>query len=365
MPGHKERKTKMVHIVVDCRMINASGIGTYIRNILPGIVTSNIFFVTVMGRRNELEEFEWYPNVTFVELKSKILSMTEQFELPLKIPRCDIYWAPNINGAIFFTKAKVRVTTIHDVYHLAHRKLFSSFRLRLFELMIRAGIFHSKFIITVSNFSKSEIIAYTGCPPHKIKVCPEAVEDTFNNGFVPKKIKERYILFVGNVKPHKNLYLALKAFTELDYPKLKFFIVGKKEGFITGHPELFEAVEGLEDRVVFTGHVGDSELKNFYANASLFLFPSKYEGFGLPVLEAMKFNLPILAARAAAIPEVGGDVIEYFDPESLEDLKLKLKLVLSNDFKVPEERYELQLKKFSWEKAQKDHIEILMSARNQ
>lgn len=355
---------KKVALVIDCRMINASGIGTYLKNIVSGLIASGEFNITVMGKEEELKQFPWFTKASFIGLKAGILSIYEQVELPLKIPKCDIYWSPNINGAILHTKAKNRVTTIHDVYHLAYSNIISKYKLLFIKLLVQAGIFHSKCVITVSNFSKFEILKYLKCPAEKIKVCYEAVANDFNQNFKYKKIEESYILFVGNVKPHKNLENALAAFKRLNNTNLFFYIVGQKEGFTSGaaHTQKLEKlVDELKAKVFFTGKVSDAELKNFFANAKAFIFPSTYEGFGLPVLEAMKFNIPVIASNAASIPEVGGSAIIYFNPYDIEDIKEKMELVTSVDYTANVAGYKQQLAKFNWNKTIKEHVDLFLS----
>lgn len=349
------------HLSVDCRMINYSGIGTYIKNVLPGIIASNALNVTVLGVKDELMQFNWYKDVKFIKLVSKPLSPQEQVELPLKIPSCDIYWSPNINGSIFPTRARRRITTIHDVNHLANAGHHSKLKIWFIKLLINCCIFYSRCIITVSRFSKEEIIKYTACKPGKIEVCPLAVADNFNSGFKFSTIAEKYLLFVGNAKPGKNLENTLRAFGQIKDKTVKFYIVGTTKGFITGNTHLSELVISLGNRIVFTGVVSDGDLKNYYANAKAFIFPSKYEGFGLPVLEALKFDLPVIASNTTSIPEVGGAVISYFDPYNMHEIQKQMELVLSNDFAVDKEKYRSHLRQFSWNNTAGKHLELFQN----
>lgn len=353
------KEARRPHLAVDCRMINYSGIGTYIKNILPGIINSHAFTVTVLGVKEELLKFPWFENVRFIKLVSKPLSLFEQVELPLKIPACDIYWSPNINGSVTPTRARRRITTIHDVNHLANAAQHSALKINFIKVLINSSVLHSSFIITVSEFSKAEIIKFTVCKPGKIEVCSLAVAENFNTGFEFSYIFEKYLLFVGNVKPGKNLENALEAFGQITDKAVRFFIVGKKEGFITGYNKTNNLLSDLGDRVVFTGIVSDEELKNYYANAKAFIFPSKYEGFGLPVLEAMKFDLPVIASCAASIPEVGGDAILYFNPDDVDEIRKRMEIVLNDEFIIDKEKYALHLQQFSWNKTIKKHLRLL------
>jgi glycosyltransferase involved in cell wall biosynthesis len=349
---------KKIILAIDCRMINMSGIGTYLKHILPGVIQSGQFDVICLGYE-ELRTFRWFSHVRYIELRSDILSAKEQWELFKKIPSCDIFWSPNWNVPLLPIRAKHRIVTIHDVYHLANASQFSAAKIHI----VKAYMFFIKLfvrdVITVSAFSKSEIVKYAGIPAMRIAVIPLSVDKAFDH-FVPVAIPvNNYVLYVGNVKPHKNLKLCLEAFGALNEPGLKFVIVGKRDGFITGDDSLEENIKQLGDRITFTGHVSDNLLKSYYKNARLFLFPSKYEGFGLPILEAMKFRLPILASKSASIPEVGGDKIMYFDAYDREDLLKQLRLFLDGALNSKQDAYPLHLKQFDWDITISRHIEVL------
>lgn len=347
---------KKIKIVVDCRMIKMAGIGTYISNILPGLINTEYFDIVCLGYNN-LREYDWFSQVEFIPVKSRIFSFMEHWELYSKIPRCDIYWSPNWNSTIFKLPTRRRFTTIHDVYHLANPGKFGKTKLSMVKFLMQRLIRTSDYIITVSEFSKTEILNYLRCPVDKIRVAHLGVQDDFNTGFTPTTINDNYILMVGNVKPHKNIEIVLKAFSSLQELDLKLYIVGKREGFITGYRDFDSMLATVDDRVVFTGYVSDSELKNYYAHAKAFIFPSKYEGFGLPILEAMKFNLPVLASNVSALPEVGGKLLNYFDPENEEQVRSLIQALAKNSIKVDPNEYRNHLEQFKWEKTIESHIE--------
>jgi glycosyltransferase involved in cell wall biosynthesis len=155
-------------------------------------------------------------------------------------------------------------------------------------------------IFTVSRFSLERLQYYLNLTTDKFKVVYNGVSEDFHEMEDELFINDPYVLFVGNVKPHKNIITALRAFQKISehYPRLKLYIVGKKDGFITPDNNLVNIVEELGERVVFTGLVSLNELKNYYSKAQLFVFPSFYEGFGLPLLEAMIYKIPIISSNA-------------------------------------------------------------------
>lgn len=350
----------MTSISIDTRMINSSGIGRYIQNLIPLLINNGRLQITCLGNFEALSEYNWFNEVKFIELRSEIFSISEQIELPKMIPVCDIFWSPQYNVPIFPIRAKKRVVTIHDVYQLAHLRELTLIKKIYVKVMTFFAVKVSSSIVTVSKFSRNEILRLTSADSNKLSVIYNAVDEKFSTDVASRQSDEKYILFVGNIKPHKNLNNALQAFRIFlqKNNNYKFYIVGKKEGFITGVNNLDTLIKGIENSVIFTGYISDRELKGYYANASLFFFPSKYEGFGLPILEAMKFSIPILSSNASSLPEVGGDAILYCDPNDIYDMAEKLESVLDNKIDFLRIKYENQLKKFSWENSAKKYTAL-------
>jgi glycosyltransferase involved in cell wall biosynthesis len=359
-------------VCIDSRMVNHSGIGTYLKNIIPHLTDK--YDLILLGNSVELACFSVKD---IIPLNSKIYTIKEQAELLKKIPKCDIFWSPHYNVPVLPVKAKRRIVTIHDVYHLAYASTLSVPQKLYSKLIMQAAVKFSDMVITVSNFSKSEIVKYTGCDSSIIEVVYNGVSQTahvINRELVKEKynIPANYILFVGNVKPHKNLKLFLEAFIRLPkalYDKYNVVIVGKKEGMITGDHELLNWANNnglIMNKVTFTGHVDDNDLDTIYNCASLFVFPSFYEGFGLPPLEAMLNKCPVVASRTSSIPEVCGDSALYFDPSNAQELTAVMAKVLTDkEISVAlsvsgSER----ISHFKWEKSIKSHIELFESLTN-
>lgn len=326
---------KEKQVLVDVRMIRNSGIGVYLANVLLLLKKESGFKLLIAAGDD-------YKGQKTSLLKSKIYSIKEQFEYLFRIPSVDIFWSPHYNAPLFPIRAKKKVVTIHDVYHLAYSHTLSPFQKMYARLMINAAVRLSDAIITVSAFSKGEIIKYTGCDASKITVIHNGVKQqtsVMDHNATKSKYgisQQPYLLFVGNVKPHKNLHTFLKAFAGLPkdlYKAYQVVIVGKKDGMITGDPRLFNWINETGDlsrKLTFTGIVDDEDLDTMYAGASLFVFPSLYEGFGLPPLEAMVNGCPVIAAASSSLPEVCGDAVLYFDPESSASIKEAIIKVLNN-----------------------------------
>ena len=318
---------KEIHLTIDSRMSSSSGIGTYIQNILFAIPFKKKLIIN-----DKKEDTE---NVQFCRVPfSSIYTISEQLLLPFYIRNTDIFWSPHYNIPLLPLRSKKRVVTIHDVFHLAYRKDLSLLQRIYSKVMINAAVRLSNIVFTVSNFSKNEIIKYTGCESQKIYVVYNGVSPDYNSGYDFKQINQDYILYVGNIKPHKNLKNAIKAFQLIieKFPTYKFYIVGKKDGFITeGLTEINSIIEELGEKLFFTGWVKEEELKNYYANAKLFIFPSLYEGFGIPPLEAMACGCPTLVSNAACIPEICGNASIYFNPKDSLEIADKITILLLDE----------------------------------
>ena len=357
--------------MIDFRMHKASGIGTYIKSILPFLVEK--FEVILLGSRAEIQNYAWSKGVKILECKSKIYSIKEQLELPLKIPKCDIFWSPHYNIPILPIRAKFRVVTIHDAFHLAFYDTLNFMQKIYAKTLFNQALNRSNIVLSVSNFSRSEILKYTKTDKN-IFVVPNAIDEKRFNHHCDSNTLEAaakhyslpndFVLFVGNVKPHKNLKNLLFA---LEKTNLNLVIVGKKDGFITGDSTISEIIQTktLGNRIFFTGYVKDADIATIYNLAKLFIFPSLYEGFGIPPLEAQACSCPVVCSNAASLPEVCGDSVVYFDPNDIEDMRNKIQTVLNDKNLQNELRLKgfENIKRFSWERSAKQIIEIMESLR--
>lgn len=315
------------HLVIDCRLYgkNYGGIGRYVQEIVFNLIIEKSLKVTILANDDAWEDLKHIGlNTALIKCSSKMFTISEQFELFRKIPSCDVFWSPYMNVPFFPIKAHRRVVTLHDVFHIANPQYYSLFkRIAIWPYYFFSTRISDR-IITVSDFSKREIGKFFG---KKIENKTVVIKNgcDISPESISSIVKEKsYILFVGSVKPHKNLKNALLAFYEINNKDINFLIVGKKEGFITDDKEVFEIVQmvnKIEERVVFTGNVSDDTLYSYYKNAKILIMPSFYEGFGLPIVEAMIFNIPIACSNIEVFHEIGGSQLFYFDPSSVEDIK--------------------------------------------
>lgn len=358
-------------LVVDLRLINASGIGTYIKNIFPSVID---WFeqVVVLGNKNDIIKYDWAARVEIIEFNSRIYLLSEQIKYVYLIPKCDFFWCPHFNAPLLPIRAKKMLVTIHDVNHLANPDGFSFFVKLWSRILYKNAVKKASAILTVSQFSKLEIIKYLGANIEKIHVVYGGVNVNFFSELEHKSsslnLPLKYLLFVGNVKPHKNLITLLKAYAPLDKAfkeEYKLVILGKKDGFITQDEKIFDFIlnNELQNYVHFTGYVSDEEVPDVYCNASLFIMPSLYEGFGLPILEAMASRVPVLCSNHASLPEVGGNAVLYFNPLDIKELSSKIVELITKDNLRNELvlEGENQLKKFTWSKSIENHSKAFKS----
>lgn len=357
---------KQKKLVIDVRMLNSSGIGVYIEYLVKGLISAKKYEIILLGNKVEIEDkFDSNSFYKIIDMELPIYSLKEQIYLPFIIPVCDIFWSPHYNIPLLPILAKKRIVTIHDTYHLAYSKTLNIFKVLYAKILLNSAVMLSETVLTVSEFSKNEIIKFTNSRMNKIKVIYVGIDidkfikvsDTIKKVETAKRLDlpEKFVLFVGNIKPNKNLTKLLKAFLMIikDYPDLKLVIVGKKEGFITGDQEVYnliEQTEVLKSHVHFTGYVEINDLPLIYNLATLLAFPSIYEGFGLPPLEAMACECPVVVSSVASMPEVCGNAGQYVDPFETKSISKGIELVLSNE-KLRTNLIQLgkaRVKEFNW-----------------
>lgn len=323
-------------------MAHSAGIGTCVRQIVPRLSSS---FRTIL-LVSELDQ-PWCEGIEQILFKAQIYSIREQLQFPFIIPRCDLFWSPHYNVPLLPIRAKKRVATIHDACHLALGKWLSWPEKLYAKFVMKRALHGSDRVVTDSEFSKRELIRFLGAPKYPLQVIAPAVDrDHFRSTSVIESscpLPKRFILFVGSQKPHKNLHGLLKAFKLLSDPDLHLVIVGKKQG-------LRNSVESVQmEKVHWLGEVPDSDLPALYSLAELFVFPSFYEGFGLPPLEAMSCGCPTIVSNAASLPEVCGDASLYVDPKKPEELVEAIKRVSSDREAMVQKGY-ARAAMFCWEK---------------
>lgn len=349
----------MFHLTIDARIIKkeTSGLGKYLINILQRLIPRNCNWeISLLGDEKEISRYEFYhyDNVRVIECLAPIYSIREQFELLLKIPlNSNLFWTPHYNIPILYN-GKI-LTTVHDVQHLTQLSLKENFFKKIYaEIMFSCVAKKSRKIICISNFSFIELQKRKNVKKEKVRIIYNGVDLRWFHIKKGKRVYYKpYFLYVGNIKPHKNLKRLLYAFEKIlnDIPH-DLVLVGKKNGFITEDKDVFEIAERMGNRVIFTGYLEDQLLQQYFAYADAFIFPSLYEGFGLPPLEAMASECPVIASNSSAIPEVCGENAIYFNCYNEKDIAEKILWVARNKDKCKKmvEKGKIHAQKFSWDK---------------
>ncbi len=310
-------------------MANSAGIGTCIREIVPRLSSS--FCITLLV--SKLGQC-WCEGMEQILFQAPIYSIQEQLQFPLKIPRCDFFWSPHYNVPLFPIRAKKRMVTIHDACHLALGKWLSFPERAYAKFVMKRALHSADVVVTDSQFSKNELIRFLGEPKKPLNVIAPAVDPKQFFRVSDKKIlaevesryalPRRFVLFVGSQKLHKNLHGLLAAFSKISISDMHLVIVGKKQG-------LRHSVENVQmEKVHWLGEIAREDLPALYSLAELFVFPSFYEGFGLPPLEAMSCGCPTIVSKAASLPEVCKEASWYVCPEKNEDLTDAIEKVVSD-----------------------------------
>lgn len=277
----------------------------------------------------------------------------------------DVFFNPTHYSPLFLNCPQV--ITILDVSYKYFPELFNKKDLYKLSLWGKYSVKKASKVITISNSSKDDIIKEYGVPEAKIAVIPVGIknikrEDMTKAEFFKKyDLDKPYILFVGTLQPRKNIARLIEAYSKMEgKDEYDLVIVGKK-GWqyedILSAPEKY----GVAQNVKFLHTVSNEDLPSFYEHAVLFVLPSLYEGFGLPILEAMRYGCPVATSDVSSLPEAGGDAAEYFNPTKVEEITKTLTKIVK-DKSLQEKMVKKgkeHIKKFSWDKSADDVLQVL------
>lgn len=293
--------------------------------------------------------------INFIEIKAKFLSLREQLELPYivnKFKKC-IFHSPSFVASPFI-KNKM-IMTIHDLNHLRYPQFYTPFHKYYYKYIVKPSAKKSCKVLTVSEFSKKELTEWLSCDDKKVSVTYNGIDDKFKPIYDKEALKsvsekyqlpEKFILYIGNTKPHKNVETLLKAMKYIN-DETTLVLNGK------ANESLSKIIQEnhLEEKVKFIGFAEDSDLPKLYSLAKIFVFPSLYEGFGLPPLEAMASGCPTIVSNSSSLPEVVGDAAIMFEPLNYKELAQKLKNLLQDEElrNYYKEKGMEQAKKYQWE----------------
>jgi glycosyltransferase involved in cell wall biosynthesis len=370
-----------VKIAIDLRRTTEFGVGTYTRNVvraLGRLDRANQYFL--IGSPRRVEEIGPLPS-TFqtIPLLDDGTSAKGYIEFRniLKRLECDLvhiphlFWMPRTLPCPY-------VMTVHDVLeHMYGARDRSTLRRSLHFHLTRRVLRGAGKILAVSKFTRSEIEKLFGIPASHMEVVYNAIDERFLRGHASESdrqiLTERYLitypflLYAGRISPHKNLVRIIEAFSALKgelekegkFPDLKLIIIGDE---LSKHPDLRRTVirSAVQNDVRFMGFVPIEMLRVFYDAAKIFVFPSLYEGFGLPPLEAMAHGTPVVTSNTSSLPEVVGNAAVLVNPENVFEIMRALHKVLLDQVvrEKLKQRCHDQAQKFSWDTSARQILKI-------
>jgi len=370
-----------VKIAIDIRRMTDFGVGTYTRNVVRalGRLDQQNEYILI-GSPDKVSEIGFLPpNFQTVALQEDATTFKGYFECRAILRRhnCDLvhiphlFWLPRTLPCPY-------VMTVHDLLEHMYRAHEGSGVMRSLHFQLTRRVLKGAArILAVSKFTKTEIEKLFGIPSTSVDVVHNAIDPRFLHGhasdadrqFLTQRYQITYpfLLYAGRISPHKNLVRIIEAFSalkaELDkeekFPDLKLIIIGDE---LSKHPDLRRTVirGGVQNDVRFLGFVPIEVLRIFYDAAKIFVFPSLYEGFGLPPLEAMAHGTPVLTSNTTSIPEVVGNAAVLVNAENVfEIMRAMLRVLLDQPLRdrLKTRGYE-QAKKFSWDKSASRILEV-------
>ncbi|WP_406944927.1 glycosyltransferase family 4 protein [Halobacillus sp. SY10] len=350
-------------IGVDGRKLtsNKTGIGIYLENMLKYIIKNddNNFYYVFSDNEININFNNDKKNIVFIKVNdlNKIFPNNQIYQpiwlnliLPkyLKKYKVDVFWGPNFLKPITFP-AKKSIVTVHDLAFINAKEYHSKFHAMYLKFFLNLIFNKDINIFTVSNYSKQSImgnfkyiesdqIAITYCSYDRNLFTGNYDSEIRNNIHTKYNLPEKYLLFVGTTTARKNLVNLLYSYEESIKKKraiCKLVVVGAKGNGLENVKEIVKHFN-LEEYVIFLGYVETEDLPYIYNMAEVFVFPSFYEGFGIPLLEAMASGTPVISANVTSLPEVAGDAAVYINPSSPENISKGIDSLLSDELKQNE-----------------------------
>jgi glycosyltransferase involved in cell wall biosynthesis len=370
-----------VRVAIDIRRMTEFGVGTYTRNIvraLGRLDSESKYFL--LGPPEKVAEIGTLPanfqTVPLLADNSTIKSFLD-YRANLKRLNCDLVHIPHL----FWLPRNLPcpyVMTVHDLLdHMYRARDQSGLRRSLHFFLTHRALKGAARIFAVSNFTKSEVEKLFDIDSERIEVVYNAIDERFLRGHASdadrQLLAERYLinhpflLYAGRISPHKNVVRIIEAFSALKaelekeelFPGLKLIIIGDE---LSKHPDLRRTVvrSRMQNDVRFMGFVPIEMLRVFYDAAKIFVFPSLYEGFGLPPLEAMAHGTPVVTSNTSSLPEVVGNAAVLVNPENVFEIMRALHRVLLDQAlrdKLKVRGYE-QAKRFSWDASARQILRV-------
>ena len=362
-----------MHVLFDGRMINNTGIGRIVQNFSKFLFSTKDIAVTFL--LNDVYNTSCFdnPNVKFkkLDVAIPIYSLSEQLLLPFEISKLkpDLIHFPHFNLPIL--ESHPFIVTINDlIYYLFPEACPSKLKHFCARYMISRATQKAKKIITISQYSKYDLLRHLKISEKKITVIYPGVDNDIYHPVEDEKmlekcrskygINKKFIFYTGNHEPRKNLIPLIKAFSQLKNIDDYQLVIGGK--IDPRRKDLYKFSEELvlKNNLIFTNFIDENDLVLLYNMAEAFVFPSLYEGFGLPPLEAMACGTPVICSNTSSLPEVVGDAALLFNPTDTQEIKQTIEDVLENNDLRNNliEKGKNRASSFKWSEAVKNFIQL-------
>lgn len=362
-----------INIDVQPLLSAKSGVGYYISGLIQGLGQIDqandyqLSFFDFKGKGRALaapnKNFRWVRNPLPGRAISCLWKNVKFPSYDVFFGKADVYHFPNFVIRPLHTGRKI--VTVHDVSFLRYPQHTEPKNLKFLKSEMDETIQTADAIITISRFTRDELLSFFKIQPERLHVIHLGLDPRFQSCVTQKNST---ILFVGTMEPRKNIESLLAAFEILmDRTKGKrspcqdysLVLAGMKGWLYDG---IFKKMDEhrYRDKIRYLDYVSEEVLLRLYGEASLFVYPSHYEGFGLPPLEAMAAGVPVIAARRGSLPEVLGDAAEWVEPEDIEGLAARMETLLMDEKQKEDlvQRGQAQARKYRWEEAAKKTLQV-------
>ncbi|MBU0668298.1 glycosyltransferase family 4 protein [Patescibacteria group bacterium] len=353
-----------------------TGKGWYTYNMVDQLLKLDNFNQYLLYTNNKKNPFPDAKNAQIKCVEDESVKWHYKVLKDLQMEKVDLFFAPTSYIIPAFAPKSLNVIiTVHDLVAFLFPATHKAKATIIERLTLKKALKKAKKVFVVSENTRKDLLKRFDYPQQNIHLTPCAPSDFFRTkvsledleAFIAKmKLPEKFILAVGTLEPRKNFATLIKSFVSLQkrHPDYKLVIVGKK-GWRFKEIEASIKQYKMEKEVIFPGYVKEDELQKFYGLAKVFIFPSLYEGFGIPPLEAMASGCPVVSSNVASLPEVIGDAGLLIDPKNSYKMAEAVADLIDNDHvrNTMIERGYRQAEKFSWEKSAQVALEVFQTIK--
>lgn len=359
-----------MRILIDFTQIpvQKGGVGVYAYNLILAIGIndkSNIYYVLMQNDDNSLDDLQ-YPNIELLKVKSNWFRMfflrclLEQFYLPYLAVKYNIDIIHSLHYSFPIFGSSKKVVTIPDMTFYKFPEVHLLYKVFYFRLFIWLSSFMADALICISEATKNDYISQFKCSEKKLHTIYLGISDLYRQVSTSEQINAtknkygitgEYLLFIGTIEPRKNIRTLLIAYERLvlNGYNFKLVIVGRKGWH---DKDIFDYLEthNVDKNIILLGFIHEDDKKIILDGSKLFIYPSVYEGFGIPVLEAMACGIPTITSNVSSLPEVAGNAAILINPESVDELFSAMKYLLTDEsiYNHLKSQSRIQAAKFNW-----------------